>query len=53
MIIPSIDLMNGKLVQMEQGRKVLFEIENPIEIAKKYSKYCLLQVIDIDAVFDK
>ena len=50
MIYPSIDLMNGKVVQLVQGKKEQkkIEIENPLEQAEKFSKY-QIQVIDLDA----
>lgn len=53
MIIPSIDLMNGKVVQLENGEKKKIELDNPIEIAKKYSVYGEIAVIDIDAAMNK
>ncbi len=50
MIYPSIDLMNGKVVQLVQGKREQkkIEIENPLEQAEKFSKYNI-QVIDLDA----
>lgn len=51
MIIPSIDLMNGKAVQLIQGKTKALEFENPVEIAKKLAIFGPIQVIDLDAAF--
>lgn len=48
MIIPSIDLMNGKAVQLERGRKKILEREVE-EMLKEFSLARELQVIDLDA----
>lgn len=51
MIIPSIDLMGGKAVQLKQGKeseKVL-EREDVLELAKYYSKFGDIAVIDLDS----
>jgi len=53
MIIPTIDLMNGKLVQLEQGKKKLIELENPIQFAEQYAKYATVQLIDLDRALGK
>ena len=37
MIIPSIDLMDGKAVQLRQGKEKVLEKENVIELAKYYA----------------
>lgn len=50
MIIPAIDLMNGRVVQLQQGKKLKIQIEqNPLKFAEKFSKFREIQVIDLDA----
>lgn len=49
MLIPSIDLMGGKIVQLVQGRKKALEFDNFEEWVNRFSKYPLVQIIDLDA----
>jgi phosphoribosylformimino-5-aminoimidazole carboxamide ribotide isomerase len=49
MLIPSIDLMGGKIVQLVQGSRKELEFENFQEWVVRFSKFPLVQVIDLDA----
>lgn len=49
MIIASIDLMDGKAVQLKQGKEKVLERENVFELAKYYSKFGEVAVIDLDS----
>ena len=49
MLIPSIDLMGGKIVQLVQGEKKALEFDNFDYWIDRFSKYPLVQVIDLDA----
>jgi len=48
-LIPSIDLMGGKIVQLVQGRKKALEFDNFEEWIERFSKFSLVQLIDLDA----
>ncbi len=49
MLIPSIDLMGGKIVQLVQGEKKAREFEDFEEWIGRFAKYPLVQLIDLDA----
>ena len=49
MIIPCIDLMDRKVVQLVQGREKALEGDSPLEMLKKFEKFPEIQVIDLDA----
>jgi len=53
MIIPSIDLMKGKVVQLTQGKNKILEIDNPFYFAGKFIGFKEVQVIDLDAAMNK
>lgn len=49
MLIPSIDLMDGKIVQLVQGDKKKLEFDNFDYWIERFSKYPVVQLIDLDA----
>ena len=49
MLIPSIDLMGGKIVQLVQGEKKALEFDDFEYWIQRFSNYPLVQVIDLDA----
>jgi len=49
MLIPSIDLMGGKIVQLVQGSRKALEFDNLQEWIDRFAKYPLVQLIDLDA----
>lgn len=49
MLIPSMDLMGGKIVQLVQGSRKALEFDNFQEWIARFAKYPLVQLIDLDA----
>lgn len=49
MLIPSIDLMGGKIVQLVQGSRKALEFDDFQTWINRFSKYPLVQLIDLDA----
>jgi phosphoribosylformimino-5-aminoimidazole carboxamide ribotide isomerase len=48
-LIPSIDLMGGKIVQLVQGEKKALEFDDFEPWIERFSRYPVVQVIDLDA----
>src|SRR5690242_16995381 len=53
MIIPGIDLMDGKVVQLVQGREKALEAESPLAMIEKFKAFPEIQVIDLDAAMGR
>jgi len=53
MIIPSIDIMQAKAVQLIGGTEKVFEKENIFELAEKFARYGEIAVIDLDSALGK
>jgi phosphoribosylformimino-5-aminoimidazole carboxamide ribotide isomerase len=49
MLIPSIDLMGGKIVQLVQGEKKALEFDDFATWVERFSRYPLVQLVDLDA----
>jgi phosphoribosylformimino-5-aminoimidazole carboxamide ribotide isomerase len=49
MLIPSIDLMGGKIVQLVQGERKALEFEDFEEWIARFSAFPLIQLIDLDS----
>jgi phosphoribosylformimino-5-aminoimidazole carboxamide ribonucleotide (ProFAR) isomerase len=49
MIIPCIDLMRRKVVQLVQGKEKRLELPEPLAVLEKFAAYPQIQVIDLDA----
>ncbi len=53
MIIPCIDLMDGKVVQLVQGREKALEGPGPEEMLERFAAFPEIQVIDLDAALGR
>ena len=49
MLIPSIDLMGGRVVQLEQGRDLKLAFDDVEHWIQRFSAYPMVQLIDLDA----
>lgn len=49
MLIPSIDLLGGRIVQLVQGEKLRLAFDDFEYWIEKFSRYPLVQLIDLDA----
>ena len=53
MIFPCIDLMDGKVVQLVQGREKALEGDSPEEMLRRFAAFPQIQVIDLDAAMGR
>ena len=53
MIFPCIDLMDGKVVQLVQGREKALEADSPDAMLRRFAAFPEIQVIDLDAAMDR
>jgi len=53
MIIPCIDLQDGKAVQLVRGRKRALAVDDILGLLEKFRSYPILHVIDLDAAMRK
>src|SRR5258708_14477401 len=53
MIIPCIDLMDGKVVQLVQGSERALEGARPLEMLRRFAAFPEIQVIDLDAAMGR
>ena len=53
MLIPSIDLQNGLVVQLVQGEKLAIRAEDAEPWIQKFSRFPRVQLIDLDAAMGK
>src|SRR5579863_7226664 len=52
-IFPCIDLMDGKVVQLIQGREKALEADSPDEMLRRFAAFPQIQVIDLDAAMGR
>lgn len=53
MIVPSIDLMDGRAVQLVQGRRKVLDAGDPRPIAERFARVGEVAVVDLDAALGR
>lgn len=53
MIIPCIDLQDGKAVQLVRGRRLALSVDDVLGLLERFREYPILHVIDLDAAMRK
>jgi len=53
MLIPSIDLMDGRIVQLERGERLVLATDDFETWVARFSDYPIVQVIDLDAAMGR